>query len=198
MSQNAAELTVQDLRNMRRSFSRQELLNLIDRMFTDEHTALDMDVVDAAIFRLLLAEGQSQRRTICKNAFPRLDSIIYAEVSACYNEKNPPVTEYFLSQGDFLLTGIPRGNGPMESDCARSNAADAPWHPRFSGSCAVLSGSAATLCRADRAAPPYCTLSGKQHPASAGKHMLSAALHPSKSPLDWKNEGADEPPLRGV
>ena len=50
MSQNAAELTVQDLRNMRRSFSRQELLDLIDRMFTD--------VVDAAIFRLLLAEGQ--------------------------------------------------------------------------------------------------------------------------------------------
>ena len=104
----------------------------------------------------------------------------------------------FLPQGDFLLTGIPRGNGPMESDCARSNAANAPWHPRFSGSCAVLSGSAAALCRADRAAPPYCTLSGKQHPASAGKHMLSAALHPSKSPLDWKNEGADEPPLRGV
>lgn len=58
MSQNAAELTVQDLRNMRRSFSRQELLDLIDRMFTDEHTVLDMDVVDAAIFRLLLAEGQ--------------------------------------------------------------------------------------------------------------------------------------------
>ena len=29
MSQNAAELTVQDLRNMRRSFSRQELLDLI-------------------------------------------------------------------------------------------------------------------------------------------------------------------------
>ena len=53
MSQNAAELTVQDLRDMRRSFSRQELLDLIDRMFTDEHT-----VVDAAIFRLLLAEGQ--------------------------------------------------------------------------------------------------------------------------------------------
>ena len=52
MSQSAAELTVQDLRDMRRSFSRQELLNLIDRMFTDEHTALDMDVVDAAIFRL--------------------------------------------------------------------------------------------------------------------------------------------------
>ena len=46
MSQNAAELTVQDLRNMRRSFSRQELLDLIDRMFTDEHTALDMDVVE--------------------------------------------------------------------------------------------------------------------------------------------------------
>ena len=58
MSQNAADLTVQDLRDMRRSFSRQELLDLIDRMFTDEHTALDMDVVDAAIFRLLLAEGQ--------------------------------------------------------------------------------------------------------------------------------------------
>ena len=57
MSHNVAELTVQDLRDMRRSFSRQELLNLIDRMFTDEHTALDMDVVDAAIFRLL-AEGQ--------------------------------------------------------------------------------------------------------------------------------------------
>ena len=53
MSQNAAELTGQDLRNMRRSFSRQELLDLIDRMFTDEHTVLDMDVVDAAIFRLL-------------------------------------------------------------------------------------------------------------------------------------------------
>ena len=51
MSQNAADLTVQDLRDMCRSFSRQ-------RMFTDEHTALDMDVVDAAIFRLLLAEGQ--------------------------------------------------------------------------------------------------------------------------------------------
>ena len=50
MSQSAAELTVQDLRDMRRSFSQQELLNLIDRMFTDEHTALDMDVVDAAIF----------------------------------------------------------------------------------------------------------------------------------------------------
>ena len=58
MSQNAADLTVQDLRDMRCSFSRQELLDLIDRMFTDEHTALDMDVVDAAIFRLLLAEGQ--------------------------------------------------------------------------------------------------------------------------------------------
>ena len=49
MSQNAADLTVQDLRDMRRSFSRQELLNLIDRMFTDENAALDMDVVDAAI-----------------------------------------------------------------------------------------------------------------------------------------------------
>lgn len=58
MSQSAAELTVQDLRDMRRSFSRQELLNLIDRMFTDENAALDMDVVDAAVFRLLLAEGQ--------------------------------------------------------------------------------------------------------------------------------------------
>ncbi len=57
MSQNAADLTVQDLRDMRRSFSRQKLLDLIDRMFTDEYTALDMDVVDAAIFRLL-AEGQ--------------------------------------------------------------------------------------------------------------------------------------------
>ena len=45
MSQSAAELTVQDLRDMRRSFSRQELLDLIDRMFTDEHTALNMDVV---------------------------------------------------------------------------------------------------------------------------------------------------------
>ena len=58
MSQNAVELTVQDLRDMDRSFSRQELLDLIERMFTDEHTALDMDVVDAAIFRLLLVEGQ--------------------------------------------------------------------------------------------------------------------------------------------
>ena len=58
MSQNTADLTVQDMRDMRRSFSRQEPLDLIDRMFTDEHTALDMDVVDAAIFRLLLAEGQ--------------------------------------------------------------------------------------------------------------------------------------------
>jgi len=58
MSHNVAELTVQDLRDMRRSFSRQELLDLIDRMFTDENAALDMDVVDAAIFRLLLAEGQ--------------------------------------------------------------------------------------------------------------------------------------------
>ena len=57
MSQSAAELTVQDLRDMRRSFSRQELLDLIDRMFTNENAALDMDVVDA-IFRLLLAEGQ--------------------------------------------------------------------------------------------------------------------------------------------
>ena len=57
MSQSAAELTVQDLRDMRRSFSRQELLDLIDRMFTNENAALDMDVVDAAIFRLL-AEGQ--------------------------------------------------------------------------------------------------------------------------------------------
>ena len=53
MSQSAAELTVQDLRDMRRSFSRQELLDLIDRMFTNENAALDMDVVDAAIFRLL-------------------------------------------------------------------------------------------------------------------------------------------------
>ena len=60
MSQSAAELTVQDLRDMDRSFSRQELLNLIDRMFTDENAALDMDVVDAAIFRLLLAEGQER------------------------------------------------------------------------------------------------------------------------------------------
>ena len=58
MSQSAAELTVQDLRDMRRSFSQQELLNLIDRMFTNENAALDIDVVDAAIFRLLLAEGQ--------------------------------------------------------------------------------------------------------------------------------------------
>ena len=58
MSQNAVELTVQDLQDMDRSFSRQELLDLIDRMFTDENAALDMDVVDAAIFRLLLAEGQ--------------------------------------------------------------------------------------------------------------------------------------------
>ena len=58
MSQSAAELTVQDLRDMRRSYSRKELLDLIDRMFTDENAALDMDVVDAAIFRLLLAEGQ--------------------------------------------------------------------------------------------------------------------------------------------
>ena len=46
MSQSAAELTVQDLRDMRRSFSRQELLDLIDRMFTDENAALDMDVPD--------------------------------------------------------------------------------------------------------------------------------------------------------
>ena len=52
------EIVNRHLRDMRRSFSQQELLNLIDRMFTDEHTALDMDVVDAAIFRLLLAEGQ--------------------------------------------------------------------------------------------------------------------------------------------
>ena len=58
MSHNVAELTVQDLRDMRRSFSRQELLDLLDRMFTNENAALDMDVVDAAIFRLLLAEGQ--------------------------------------------------------------------------------------------------------------------------------------------
>ena len=58
MSHNVTELTVQDLQDMDRSFSRQELLDLIERMFTDEHTALDMDVVDAAIFRLLLAEGQ--------------------------------------------------------------------------------------------------------------------------------------------
>ena len=58
MSQSAAELTVQDLRDMRRSFSRQELLDLIDRMFTDENAALDMDVVDAAIFRL--RRGQLQ------------------------------------------------------------------------------------------------------------------------------------------
>ena len=58
MSHNVTELTVQDLQDMDRSFSRQELLDLIERMFTDEHTALNMDVVDAAIFRLLLAEGQ--------------------------------------------------------------------------------------------------------------------------------------------
>lgn len=58
MSHNIAELTEQDLRDMRRSFSRQELLDLIDRMFTDENAALDMDVVDAAIFWLLLVEGQ--------------------------------------------------------------------------------------------------------------------------------------------
>ena len=59
MSHNVTELTVQDLQDMRRSFSRQELLDLIDRMFTNENAALDMDVVDAAIFRLLLAEGQT-------------------------------------------------------------------------------------------------------------------------------------------
>lgn len=58
MPHHTADLTVQDLQDMRRSFSRQELLNLIDRMFTDENAALDMDVVDAAVFRLLLAEGQ--------------------------------------------------------------------------------------------------------------------------------------------
>ena len=58
MSQSAAELTVQDLRDMRRSFSRQALLDLSDRLFTDENAALDMDGVDAAIFRLLRAEGQ--------------------------------------------------------------------------------------------------------------------------------------------
>lgn len=69
MSQNAADLTVQDLRDMRRSFSRQELLDLIDRMFTDEHTALNMDVVDAAIFRLLLAGGQEQRGQSAKALF---------------------------------------------------------------------------------------------------------------------------------
>ena len=34
---------------------------MIDRMFTDEPAALDMDVVDAAIFRLLLVEGQKPR-----------------------------------------------------------------------------------------------------------------------------------------
>ena len=51
MSHNVTELTVQDLQDMDRSFSRQELLDLIDRMFTDENAALDMDVVDAAIFR---------------------------------------------------------------------------------------------------------------------------------------------------
>ena len=45
MSHNVAELTVQDLRDMRRSFSRQELLNLIDRMFTDEHTVLDLSLI---------------------------------------------------------------------------------------------------------------------------------------------------------
>ena len=85
MSQNAADLTVQDLRDRRRSFSRQELLDLIDRMFTDENAALDMDVVDAAIFRLLLAEGQEPTRTQSAKAFFRGRSIICAEVSACYN-----------------------------------------------------------------------------------------------------------------
>ena len=58
MSQSAAELTGQDLRDMRRSFSRQELLDCFDRMFTKVNAALDIDVVDASIFRLLLAEGQ--------------------------------------------------------------------------------------------------------------------------------------------
>ena len=58
MSHNVTELTVLELRDIRRSFSRMELLDLIDRMFTDENASLDMDVVDAAIFRLLLAEGQ--------------------------------------------------------------------------------------------------------------------------------------------
>ena len=32
MSQSAAELTVQDLRDMRRSFSRQELLDTLEEM----------------------------------------------------------------------------------------------------------------------------------------------------------------------
>lgn len=89
MSHNVAELTVQDLRDMRRSFSRQELLDLIDQMFTDENAALDMDVVDAAIFRLLLAEGQEPTPDNLQNAFPRSGSIICAEASACYNEKIP-------------------------------------------------------------------------------------------------------------
>ena len=69
MSQNAADLTVQDLRDMRRSFSRQELLDLIDRMFTDENAALDMDVVDAAIFRLLLADAGTNAGQSAKALF---------------------------------------------------------------------------------------------------------------------------------
>ena len=83
----------------------------------------------------------------------------------------------------------------MGSDCAHSIAAAAPWRRRSSASYAVLSEPAAALCRTDQAALPYCALSEKQRPASSGKHMLSVALRPSKSPLDWKNEGADEPPL---
>ena len=83
----------------------------------------------------------------------------------------------------------------MGSDCVHSIAAAAPWHRRFSASYAVLSGPAAAPCRTGRAAGPCCALSEKRCPASSGKHMLSVALRPSKSPLDWKNEGADKPPL---
>ena len=77
MSQSAAELTVQDLRDMRRSFSRQELLDLIDRMFTDENAALDMDVVDAAIFRLLLAEGQEPTPDNLQKRFSEVGQYTY-------------------------------------------------------------------------------------------------------------------------
>ena len=98
MSQSAAELTVQDLRDMRRSFSRQELLDLIDRMFTNENAALDMDVVDAAIFRLLLAEGANAGQSA--KAFFRGRAVLSAPKSRpAITKKALPVTEYFLSQG---------------------------------------------------------------------------------------------------
>jgi len=84
---NDAEL-LSRLRDMNREFSENELNNIIQNQFFNDNVALVDDVVDAALIRLLLLEGETPDQDKLQKRRTALMTDIFKKVLVPKNKKD--------------------------------------------------------------------------------------------------------------